>query len=65
MSAIESAPATIPATNAETFNPSRVPGATRNAQPSISQRPQPGPLRQSQRRDQPGTRHQIRVVEDR
>jgi hypothetical protein len=29
------------------------------------QRAKPGPLRQSHHRDQPGTRHQIRIIEQR
>ncbi len=47
------------------LQPSRVPGPARNRQLTISQRPKSGPLGQPQRRDQPGTRHQIRIIEDR
>ena len=65
MSSIESAPATMPATKAETFTPAFAPlsvGTLRWASGQFVQTRRPG---QPQNRHQPGRRHQIRLVEHR
>ena len=56
-----SAPATIPATSDPTFNPGFAPtfAATRTV---ADQTPPADVLRQPHRRDQPGVRHEIRVI---
>jgi len=58
-------PATIPATTEATFNPAFAPLSARDTQMLISQPGKAGAWCQSQHRDQPGRRHEIRVVEHR
>ena len=62
MSAIESAPATMPATSADTFAPAAHARPARHRQ-MLGQPPEPGTLRQRHRRHQPGARHQTRIIE--
>ena len=63
MSSMESAPATIPATTEATFNPAFAPLSARDTQMLISQPGKAGAWCQSQHRDQPDRRHEIRVVD--
>jgi hypothetical protein len=65
MSAIESAPVSIPATSAVTFAPAGGPGAARHRQVRISQLGKPGLPCQTKRPNQPGSRHKTRIVEPR
>ena len=65
MSSMLSAPATMPATSAAHLRPGVGALVGRHAQVLVGQRRQAALLGQGDHRDQPGARHQIRVVEDR
>jgi len=62
MSSIESAPATIPATSDDTFNPAFAPLSVRDAQPLIGEAAEARLLGETDDRDQTSTRHEIRVI---
>ena len=64
MSSMLSAPATMPATNAATFNPAFAP-VRRYRQELIRQLLQTHPVGQRDHRDQPGRGQQVRFVEHR
>src|SRR3954447_1698607 len=65
MSAIESAPATIPATSAGTFTAAFTPPGGLERELGGDQVTEPGRLRESERRGQPSHRHEVRVIEAR
>ena len=65
MSSMLSAPATIPATSEVTFNPAFAPlsvGTVRCCLGQFTESSGPG---QREDRDQPGRRHEIRIIEHR
>ena len=65
MSSMLSAPATIPATSEATFSPAFAPLSVGTAQLLLGQLLEPRGPGQRQDRDQPGRRHEIRIIEHR
>ena len=63
MSSTESAPAAIPATRHGIFRSAFTPRSPPGRTCSRDQAAEPGPVREGHDRDQPGVRHEIRVVE--
>ena len=63
MSAIESAPATMPATSADTFAPAATPAPPGTVRCASASSLSPARCGQRHRRDQPGARHEIRIIE--